>query len=967
MNPRLPGMRDGANSRNFGSFMGMRMLPSPGFRFLCLLLTAAPCLVGAQSVNLPSSKQILEPVPGAPRALNSLPMAMAWSPDHRYLALVNAGYGTFESGYAQSIAILDSTTSKLSDFPEPRTLVGAPQTLYSGLVFGSDGKHLYASLDSLSAPVGGKPGQTGNAIAVYSFKDGAIAAERLIPIPLQQLAPGRQQNRGEMTQPPANLAIPAPAGLAIASFPAGDQILVADDYSDDVLQIDIVSGKTLHRFDLSDNAVVPSTYPIAVAASSDHKRAFAALWNGSAVAELDLGSGKVVARLPLLPPARATDPSSHPTALVFSPDEKRLYVALANRDAIAVVDLSHSRMTLAGTYDTRLPGQTLYGAIPTDLALSPDGASLYAANSGSDAIAVFHTAEKLDPKTPQPAAGFIPTEWFPTAVSLSADHLYVATAKGKGTGPNAIAQRVPDTLTDPRMRRLASRPHTYIATLLYGSLASIDLASAEATLPQLTAAVLASNRMAASQRHLEFAAGSNPIKHIVYIIRENRTFDQLLGDLALGNVAVGDGDRSLTMYGQSTTPNLHKLALQFGVLDNFYDSGEVSGDGHVWSTAAISSDYNEKTWQQGYRGSERLYDYEGVVEMGYPLLEGIPDINEPASSYLWTDLARHGKSLYHFGEFVSTKFCDDSGEAPKSPSPKEGTPEPAPELCPHPYIRLGDPIPANYGGGISHYPWNIPLIAKNVATKPELEGNFDPQYPDFNLSFPDQLRVEEFLTHLKSWESDLAAGRDTMPNFVMLRLPNDHTAGTRVGSPTPKASVADNDLAVGRAAEAISHSPYWDSTAMFVLEDDAQDGADHVDAHRSIALAISKYAPHAATPTVDHTFYTTVSVLRTMEDLLGVPPMNNNDAFAPLIQPLFAGAGDQPAFTADYSNRDNNLIYTANSAQAYGAKESNKMDFTHEDRADPRKLNVILWKDAMGSAPVPQALLHPKAARKDDD
>jgi hypothetical protein len=207
-----------------------------------------------------------------------------------------------------------------------------------------------------------------------------------------------------------------------------------------------------------------------------------------------------------------------------------------------------------------------------------------------------------------------------------------------------------------------------------------------------------------------------------------------------------------------------------------------------------------------------------------------------------------------------------------------------------------------------------------------------------------------------------------MPNFVMLRLPNDHTAGTRPGSPTPKASVADNDLAVGRVAEAISHSPFWDSTAIFVLEDDAQDGADHVDAHRSIALAISKYAPHAASPTVDHAFYTTVSVLRTMEDLLGVPPMNNNDAFAPLIQPLFAGQGDQPAFTADYSNRDNNLIYTANSAHAEGAKESSRMDFTHEDRADPRKLNVILWKDAMGKAPVPTQLAHPaKTQRKDDD
>ena len=943
----------------------MRYAPA----LLLALYTACMMPVHAQSanspVNLPSSKQILEPVPGAPQPLNSLPMAMAWTPDHRYLGLVNAGYGTFESGYAQSGAVLDTTTGKLTEYPEPRTLVGAPQTLYSGLVFGSDGKHLYASIDSLSAPTGGKPEQTGNAIAVYTFKDGAVAPERLIPIPLQQLAPGRLQNRGAMTQPPADQAIPIPTGLAVVANPAGDQLLVADNFSDDVLLLDIATGKILHRFDLADNAVVPSTYPIAVAVTSDRKRAFAALWNASALAELDLATGKVLARLPLMPPTRPTDPSSHPTALAFSPDQTRLYVALANRDSIAVVDLSHSRITLGGTYDTRLPGQSYSGAIPTDLAVSPDGASLYVANSGSDAIAVFHLSTKLDPNTPQRAAGFIPTEWFPTAVTLANGHLYIATAKGKGTGPNAAPQRVPANLTDPRMRRLASRPHTYIATLLYGSLASIDLASAEQNLPQLTAAVLASNRMAASQTHLQFNAGPNPIHHVIYIIRENRTFDQLLGDLG-----AGDGDPSLTMYGQAITPNLHKLALQFGVLDNFYDSGEVSGDGHVWSTAGITSDYTEKTWQQGYRGSERNYDFEGVVEQGYPLAEGISDINEPQSSYLWTNLARHGKSLYHFGEFISTKFCDDSGEAPKSPrpaSPLAGTPEPAPESCPNPYVRPGGSIPANYGGGVSPYPWNIPLIAKNVATKPELVGSFDPQYPDFNLSFPDQLRVEEFLTHLRVWQSDLAAGHETMPNFVMLRLPNDHTAGTRPGSPTPKASVADNDLAVGRVAEAISHSPFWDSTAIFVLEDDAQDGADHVDAHRSIALAISKYAPHAAAPTVDHNFYTTVSVLRTMEDLLGVPPMNNNDAFAPLIQPLFAGAGDQPAFTADYTNRDNKLIYTANLAHAEGAKESSRMDFTHEDRADPRKLNVILWKDAMGKAPVPKSLLNPKTPRKDDD
>jgi hypothetical protein len=172
---------------------------------------------------------------------------------------------------------------------------------------------------------------------------------------------------------------------------------------------------------------------------------------------------------------------------------------------------------------------------------------------------------------------------------------------------------------------------------------------------------------------------------------------------------------------------------------------------------------------------------------------------------------------------------------------------------------------------------------------------------------------------------------------------------------------------VGRAVEAVSHSPYWDDTAFFILEDDAQDGADHVDAHRSISLVVSKYSPRAAAPTVDHTFYTTVSTLRTIEDLLGLPPMNNNDAFAPLIAPLFTGAGDQPAFDADYTNRDNKLIYTANTPKAPGAKESSRMDFTHEDRADPRKLNVILWRDAKGNAPLPPELLHPHAPRRDDD
>jgi hypothetical protein len=251
-----------------------------------------------------------------------------------------------------------------------------------------------------------------------------------------------------------------------------------------------------------------------------------------------------------------------------------------------------------------------------------------------------------------------------------------------------------------------------------------------------------------------------------------------------------------------------------------------------------------------------------------------------------------------------------------------------------------------------------------------LVGHFAEEAPDFNLAIPDQVRAEVFLRHFKGWVADRQQGKDSMPNFILLRLPDDHTAGTRPGGPTPKSSVADNDLAIGRVVEAVSHSAFWDDTAFFILEDDAQAGADHVDAHRSLALVISKYAPHTASgaPFIDSRFYSTVSVIRTMETLLGLPPMNNNDALSSMISSLFTGPGDQPAFTADLSNRDNGLIYTANAKTAVGAKESMKMDFRHADRADPQKLNVILWKDAMGNAAVPAVLKERrKKSGKDDD
>jgi hypothetical protein len=364
-----------------------------------------------------------------------------------------------------------------------------------------------------------------------------------------------------------------------------------------------------------------------------------------------------------------------------------------------------------------------------------------------------------------------------------------------------------------------------------------------------------------------------------------------------------------------------------------------------------------------------------MVADGYPLLQHIPDVNEPASNYIWSDFASHGKSIYHFAEYVSSIFCGDRhaverAQQLRSYDPRQGAASGGEIVCPSPSIKPGEALPAVWGGGKNLWPWAIPRLAANVATKPELVGHFAPESPDFNLRVPDQIRVNVFLRHFEQWKKDLAAGHDTMPDYILLRLPNDHTAGTTPGGPTPRSSVADNDLAIGRAVEAVSHSAYWDDTAFFILEDDAQNGADHVDAHRSLALVVSKYAPHAKAgepAVVDSRFYSTVSVLRTMEALLGVPPMNNNDAFASTIASLFTGPGDQPAYDADYSNRDNGLIYTANKPNAVGAAASMKMDFTHADRAPTDKLNLILWKDAKGAQPPPAMLLEKHPKHKDDD
>jgi DNA-binding beta-propeller fold protein YncE len=929
--------------------------------------------IEGQAIDLPTGKQIVRPVPGSPQRLNSLPMSMAVSPDGRYVVTVNAGFGTFESGYMESLAVMDTQTGAVTDFPDDRTLPNAKQTLYSGLAFSRDGRHVYASMGSTSNPVGNGAAMVGNGVVVYGFSEGKISPERMFPIPLQQLAVARKTKLVGGVD--GDKGVPFPAAIAVLGGAGSERLLVADNLSDDVLLMDAVTGAVVTRFDLSESDAVPSTYPVALALTKDGRRGFVALWNSSEVVELDLKRGVVGRKLELMKPKSAIAPGTHPSALEMSSDGRTMYVALTNRDVVAALNVDAGKFSVKGYFDTRLPGQSYFGAEPEALALSPDGSRLYVGNAITDAVVVMDTGKmtaKAAKKGLVEPIGFVPTEWMPMSMAYVSEKtgggkLYVATAKGKGTGPNTYPQRKTELTKDMAQMR---RSFTYIPTLLYGSIAVLDAASMERDLPKWTAEVLESNRMKAAEEKLQFAGGRpNPIKHVIYIIKENRTYDQLFGDLKQNGKDVGNGDPSLTMYGADITPNQHAMALQFGVMDNFYDSGEVSGEGHVWSNAAIGTDYLDKTWQQNYSRGQRTYDYEGMVADGYPIQQKIPDVNEPASGYLWGDLARHGKTLYHFAEYISSTFCGEKDAMGNAADSQAGPMLGEKKVCVPKEIKPGEPIPEAWGGGVNQWPWAIPLLARNVATKPELVGHFAQEQPDFNLRIPDQIRVAVFLRHLKGWIADREAGKDTMPDFVMLRMPDDHTAGTVPGGPTPKSSVADNDLAIGRAVDAISHSAYWDDTAFFILEDDAQNGADHVDAHRSMALVVSKYSPKSADggAFVDSRFYTTVSMIRTMEMVLGLPPMNNNDAFSSAMESMFTGPGDEAPFVANYGNRDNGLIYTANKKTAAGARASMKMDFRHADRAPAQKLNVILWQDAMGDKAVPAQLKERRKIKKDDD
>jgi DNA-binding beta-propeller fold protein YncE len=567
----------------------------------------------------------------------------------------------------------------------------------------------------------------------------------------------------------------------------------------------------------------------------------------------------------------------HPSAMLLDPAAARLYVTCAASDRIAVVDTRGD--SVVAVLEDPAPRGPSEGSTPNALAMSPDHTRLYVAEADNNAVAVFATDRTGSGASggPDRAAllGRIPVEWYPTAVLARGGSLWVLNGKGRGSAPNPHWGQ-------PGVRGHGDR-RQYSLGQTNGSLIAMR-APGDRELSALTQRVASANGW---DRPADSTA-MPPFRHVVYVIRENRTFDQVFGDLP-----GADGDTSLTFFPRAVTPNAHALAERFGGFDRFFVNAEVSGQGHNWSTAAYASDYVEKTIPSAYSDRGRTYDYDGL-NRDQPVED---DVNEPSTGYLW-DLARRANvSFRNYGEFTR---------------------------------RLKD--------------------GRWVANKPWLATRTDSRFPGWDLDVSDTVRAARWIEEFRAQ----IAG-DSMPALTLMWLPNDHTAGARANSPTPRAYVAANDLALGRIVEAITRSRYWSNTVVFVLEDDAQDGPDHVDSHRSPLLVIS---PHNR-PGIRHRFANTTDVLATIDRILGLGALSQFDEFGRPLADVFAASADTSSYTALVPQV---RLDERNAEATPLAGLSRGLDLSREDRADEALFNRILWQAVKGaSTPYPRRAVNPVA------
>ncbi|WP_406695944.1 alkaline phosphatase family protein [Singulisphaera sp. Ch08] len=715
-----------------------------------------PGLTRSGSVLLPNGWS-LRPA-GKQSPLGDLPVILAENPKFPILAILHAGYGEHE------VWTLDAKSGQTI----ARAAIPAS---FSGLVWSANGDRLY---------VGG-----GFDDLIYGFdhKDGLLSNKSTFRYPdrtpLQKESGPGGKKRQRVT-----------AGLAVSAD--GKSLWAANAF-----------GHTLARFDTESKALISEielgldSYPYGLALDENAGRLYVSLWGAAKVAIIDIKANALDGEY---------ETQEHPNEMLTAKQGRYLYVANANRNTVTVLDTNKGQAI--ETINTAIAPQAPAGSTPSSLALTPDESILLVANANTNDVAAFNVKD-AGKSTP---LGFIPVGWYPTSVRASRDGktLWVTNGKGGSSRANRDGPR-------PGFSGGSEgRTRQYIAGLLQGTLSTIPM-PAPRQMAEYSRTVYACSPIkkddpagvtgpqAAKNNPIPSKVGDpSPITHCIYIIKENRTYDQIFGDMPEGN-----GESSLCLFPEKVTPNHHALAREYVLLDNFYVESEVSADGHEWTMGAYATDFVERTWPLGYRGDGRV---------PFPA-EGNFAIATPAGGYLWDRAAAKGVSYRSYGEFI------DNGKTPADPS----------------------------------------------TTKVKaLQGHFDPKYRGYDLDYPDQKRADRFLEELAEFEK---AGE--MPRLIVLRLPNDHTSGTAPGKPTVTAMVADNDLALGRVVEGLSRSKFWPKLAIFVVEDDAQNGSDHVDAHRTVALAISPYVKRKS---VDSTMYSTSSMLRTIELILGLDPMSQFDA-----------------------------------------------------------------------------------------
>src|SRR5580700_1801460 len=757
--------------------------------------------------------------------LDTLPLSSVLSKDGRFLIVLNGGYNP------PSLSVLDTK--------DGHEVGRTPVTdAWLGMSLSPNGKTLW---------VGG-----GSQASVYEFsfdENGKLAPTRTF-----EIVKGAERSARDFI-----------GGVAIA--PDGHLLYACDLYHDAVVVINSQSGTVIDRFKTGRR-------PYRILFNPDGKSFYVTSWADGSLYHHQTSNGALVQTLRL---------GAHPTDMIWrdratraeegedgaqqASFKARIFVSAANTNSVYAVGVSDSGdLRVVETINVSTTPNHPLGMTPSALAISADQSRLYVVCSDANAAAVVDvTAARSQ------VLGFVPTGWYPTAANALADgRLVVLNGKGSRSYPNPNGPnpaKPQNSLTIQYVAHMQTGSASFISPLTDESLASYT-------------AEVKSNSPYTDQKLDEIPAGiPAAIQHVLYIVKENRSYDQVLGD-----IGKGESDPSLCLFKENVSPNHHKLAREFVLFDNFYVNSDVSADGHNWSTSAIANDFVVKMWPGNYAKRNPNYDFEGGEPAAYP----------PAG-YLWTNAGSAGLSMRNYGYWVENK---------KEPSE----------------------------GGIQIDKVLDPVLAKVTNMK----------YRSFDLDYPDVKRAQTFLDDLTQFES-----ANQMPALMIMRLGNDHTSATAPGKIAPLAAFADNDYALGMIVEGLSRSKFWASTAIFVLEDDAQNGPDHVDSHRSPAFLISPYTRRG---TIDSNMYNTTSMLRTMELILHMRPMTHFDAGA---RPMFASFTQQ-ASTAPYQAEKPRIsLEERNPANSSTAARSARLDFSKEDLNDDDELNDILWRAIRGTDPPP--------------